>query len=132
MGGETELMLRLAIAERVGCWHCRDARVHHIIRQRQMTRAFVFRRAFHLGRCVRRESTQRARAGQAHVPRDAWSIGNGLVRGLAALAAARRAADPRGAFEARWQLCLWTGCLYEALGSRYEAQGPIGDVTTAT
>ncbi|HSP96149.1 MAG TPA: glycosyltransferase [Candidatus Dormibacteraeota bacterium] len=131
MGGETEFTLRLAIAERIGCWRCRDARVHHIIRQRQMTRAFVFRRAFHLGRCVRRESTQRARAGQPHVPRDARSIWSGLARGLAALVAARRAADPRRAFEARWQLCLWSGCLYEALGSRYEARGPIGDVTTA-
>jgi glycosyltransferase involved in cell wall biosynthesis len=131
MGGETELTLRLTIAERIGCWHCREARVHHIIRPRQMTRAFVFRRAFRLGRCVRREATQRARAGQPHLRRDARAIWRGLAGGLAALLAAHRAADARRAFEARWQLCLWSGCLYEALGSRYEARGPIGDVTTA-
>ena len=127
MGGETEFTLRLAIAEKVRCWHCRDARVHHIIRPQQMTRAWILRRAFHLGRCVRRESEQHAQAGRPHVPRGTAAICAGLARGLADLAAARRAADARRAFEARWQLNLWCGCLYQALGSRYTPQRPIGD-----
>lgn len=132
MGGETEFTLRLALAERVACWHASAARVQHIIRPRQMTRAFALKRAFHLGRCVRRESIQRARAGHPHVPRSARAICAGLARGLAALAAARRAADRRREFEARWQLNLWSGCLYEALGSRYAPRGPIGDANPTT
>lgn len=127
MGGETEFTLRLAIAAGVRCWHCADARVQHIIRPRQMTRAFVLRRAFHLGRCVRRESRQHARAGRPHVRRGAAAICAGLACGLADLAAARRAADARREFEARWRLNLWRGCLYESLRSRYTPQAPIGD-----
>ena len=124
MGGETEFTLRLALTENVACWHCADAHVSHIIGARQMTRAFVLKRAFHLGRCVRRESAQRARAGQPHVPRGPRAICQGLAGALASLASARRSADARRAFEARWQLRLWAGCLYEALGSRYAPQGP--------
>ncbi|MFN8640989.1 MAG: glycosyltransferase family 2 protein [Candidatus Binatia bacterium] len=127
MGSETELTLRLAIAAQVRCWHCSGARVHHIIRPPQLSRAWVLRRAFRLGRCVRREAQQRARAGQPHAARGAGAIGRGLARGLGELVAARRRADPRRAFEARWQLNLWLGCLYEALGSRYAPQGPRDD-----
>jgi glycosyltransferase involved in cell wall biosynthesis len=126
MGGETEFTLRLAIAEQVRCWHCKDALVRHIIRPRQLTRAWILRRAFHLGRCVRRESEQHARAGRPHQPRGAAAICGGLARGLADLAAARRAADARRAFEARWALNLWLGCLYQALGQRYVPREPIG------
>jgi glycosyltransferase involved in cell wall biosynthesis len=118
MGGESELTLRLAIAEQVACWHCRDARVHHIITARKMTRAWILKRAFHLGRCVRRESQQLAGAGRPHVPRNAPAICAGLARGVADLAAAHRAADARRVFEARWQLNVWCGCLYEALSTR--------------
>lgn len=127
MGSETELTLRLALAEGVASWYCAGARVHHIIRPRQLSHAWVLRRAFRLGRCVRRESQQRARAGQPHVPRGARAICSGLTEGLVALAAARRQADPRRTFQARWQLNLWLGCLYEALGSRYAPRGPIDD-----
>ncbi|MBX3024629.1 glycosyltransferase family 2 protein [bacterium] len=127
MGGETELTLRLAIAERVRCWHCPDALVHHIVRPRQLTRAWILRRAFHLGRCVRRESRQQARAGRPHVPRGAAAIGRGLARSVVGLAAARRAADARRAFDARWELNLWLGCLYEALARGYRPPAPRGD-----
>jgi len=127
MGSETEFTLRLAIAEQVHCWHCPGARVHHIIRPRQLSRAWVLRRAFRLGRCLRRESEQRARAGRPHVARDVPAICAGLTHGLVDLVSARRAADARRAFEARWQLNLWFGCLYQALGSRYVPQGPLGD-----
>lgn len=124
MGGETEFTLRLAIAEQLRCWHCAAASVQHIVRARQLTPAWMLRRAFHLGRCVRRESLQHARAGRRHVPRGAAAIGRGLARSVAALAAARRAADPHRAFEARWELNLWLGCLYEAIGSRYRPAPP--------
>lgn len=124
MGGETELTLRLSIAEGVQCWHCPDARVHHIVRARQLTRGWMLRRAFHLGRCVRRESRQHALAGRAHVPRGAGAIGRGLARSVVGVAAARRAADPQRLFDARWELNLWLGCLYEAIGNRYRPQRP--------
>jgi glycosyltransferase involved in cell wall biosynthesis len=119
MGGETELTLRLVIAERVKCWHCRDAWVEHIIRPRQLTPAWILRRAFHLGRCVRRESEQHARAGRPHVARGFAAISRGMVRCLTDLAAARRAADAGRAFKARWQLNVWLGCLYQAVGASY-------------
>lgn len=132
MGGETELTLRLALAEGVRCWHSTEARVHHIIRPPQMTRSFVLRRAFHLGRCLRRESLQRARAGQPHVRRDAAAISRGLARSLTALARARRERDARAAFRARWELNLWRGCLYEALrGGRAALPRPLGSARAA-
>lgn len=129
MGGETELTLRLAIAEQVECWHCKDARVHHIITARQMTRGWILKRAFHLGRCVYRESKQYAVAGRPHVPRGVGTICAGLAREAVNLAAARGSADARRVFEARWELNLWCGCLYEALSARYEPQRPILDVS---
>lgn len=127
MGSETEFTLRLALAEQIACWYCGAARVHHIIRPWQMTRTFVLKRAFHLGRCVRRESRQRAEAGQPHTPRNARRIGVALAKALVELAAARRAGDARRTFEARWQLNLWCGCLYEAARSGYRPHDPIRD-----
>jgi GT2 family glycosyltransferase len=117
MGGETELTLRLAIAEGVRCWHCRDARVRHIVLPPQMTRASILRRAFRLGRCVYRESRQKAAAGRPHVPRGVRAIGRHLAREAVRLALAAAAADARQGFEARWELNLWLGCLFEAVGA---------------
>ena len=119
MGGETELTLRLVIAENVKCWHCRDAWVEHIVRARQLSRAWILRRAFHLGRCVRRESEQHARAGRPYVQRGPAAIGRGLARSLGDMAAARRAGDTNRAFKARWELNIWLGCLYEAISPSY-------------
>ncbi len=116
MGGETELTLRLAIAERATCWHCPGARVHHLIAVQRITRASVLGRAFRVGRCVYRESRQKAAAGRAHVPRGAPVIGRELARALAGLAGGWATANARRAFEARWQLNLWLGCLVEAAG----------------
>ncbi len=128
LGGETELTLRLAIAEQVECWHCKEARVHHIVRARQMTRAWILKRAFQLGRCVRRESMQKAAAGRPHVPRGAAAICTWLAREVVNLASAHRSVDARRVFDARWQLNLWCGCLYEALSARYEPLRPSLDV----
>jgi len=123
MGGETELTLRLAIAEQALCWHSNAARVQHIIRLRQLSRPWILRRAFNLGRCLRRESMQSAAAGRPFVPRGATAIGAALARGVVDVAAAYRRADARLQFTARWNLSLWSGCLYEALGSRYNPPG---------
>ena len=69
MGGETELTLRLAIAERLKCWHCADARVRHIVTPAMMTRGWVLRRSFRFGRCLFRESRQRGAARDSYVHR---------------------------------------------------------------
>jgi GT2 family glycosyltransferase len=130
MGGETEFTLRLAIAERIECWHCPDARVHHIIPAAKMTRAWILRRAFHLGRCVHRESRQHAAAGHPHADRSPAAIGTGLARALLRLASARGRLEARRLFDARWDLNLWSGCLYEALTARYEPQRPVHDVSS--
>jgi glycosyltransferase involved in cell wall biosynthesis len=121
MGGETELTLRLAIAEGARCWHCRNARVRHIIPSHCMTPGWILRRAFRLGRCVYRESRQKAAAGLAHVPRGEAAIGPQLVRATVGLARARAAGNARQAFEAQWDLSLWLGCLFEA---RNAQRGP--------
>lgn len=128
MGGETEFTLRLAIAEQLACWHCRDARVHHIIKARSMTKTWILQRAFHLGRCLQRESAQHAVAGRPHVPRDPSACCAGLAREMSNLASASAAADARRAFEARWQLNMWYGCLYQALDTRCEPRPPVLDV----
>src|SRR5690349_22305863 len=104
MGSETELTLRLSIAERVRCWHCAAARVHHIIRRQQLTRSWILRRAFRLGRCVRRESEQCARGGQPHVRRDAARISRELASAVATFARAVPAADQQRMFQARWNI----------------------------
>lgn len=122
MGGETEFTLRLTIAEAVKCWHCRDARVRHIIPSQSVTRGWILTRAFRLGRCVYRESRQKADAGRSHVPRGASTIGRQLARELVRLARAWTAVDAREMFDARWQLNLWLGCLFEAV----RALGPPG------
>jgi hypothetical protein len=46
-------------------------------------------------------------------------IARNLALEVARLVAARSAADARRVFEARWQLNLWVGCLFEALSTRY-------------
>ena len=120
MGGETEFTLRVAIAEHLHCWHCKAARVRHVIQPQKMRRAWILNRAFHLGRCIYRESKQKAAVGRPHVPRYALAICKDLYRELINLASARCSADPRRVFESRWQMNLWIGCLVEAVNPRYK------------
>ena len=117
MGGETELTLRLAITEGVACWHCKAARVQAIIPAAMMTRRSILKRAFRLGRCVYRESRQKAAAGLPHFARGAAQIRRGLAGATRdwALGSIRR--DARTVFRGRWELNLWTGCLAEAIVS---------------
>jgi glycosyltransferase involved in cell wall biosynthesis len=117
MGGETEFTLRLAIAGNLKCWHCKEARVRHIITPKKMTRAWVLQRAFHLGRCVYREALQKAAAGQPYVRRDPLTISKLLAREVVNLTAAHASADARRLFEAGWQVNLCLGCLFEAANS---------------
>ena len=98
-----------SVAVQIQCWHCKDARGHHLVTARQLTRAWILKRAFHLGRCVYRESRQQAAARRPHIPRRAASICRNLATELARIASARLSADARGVFEARWQLNLWFG-----------------------
>jgi cellulose synthase/poly-beta-1,6-N-acetylglucosamine synthase-like glycosyltransferase len=130
MGGETELTLRLSIAERLECWHCKEARVRHIIPASKMTRSWILKRAFRLGRCVYRESQQKTAAGRPHVPRYPLAICKQLAREALNLASARSAADARRTFEARWQVNLHIGCLFEAVRSSYKPQPPGRDAST--
>jgi cellulose synthase/poly-beta-1,6-N-acetylglucosamine synthase-like glycosyltransferase len=124
MGGETELTLRLAFDAELACWHCPPARVRHIVTPAQMTKKWILRRGFRLGRCVYRESRQRAAAGRPYVPRGAGAIATSLARETGRLVAARAAADRGRAFEARWQLNVWAGCLFEAFRARHLPRSP--------
>ena len=130
MGGETELTLRLAIAEGLRCWHCSTARIHHIVGRYQLQVPWILKRAFHLGRCVHRESRQLAAAGLPHVRRGPAEISKGLSDAFAEFAAARQTPDARCVFEARWAINLWFGCLYEALTTRYEPPAAIRHAAT--
>lgn len=121
MGSETEFTLRLAIAEGAKCWHCKGARVQVMIRPSMMKESWVLRRAFRLGRCVYRESRQKAAAGWTHVPRGRKEIGLGLAGAARNLALGSIRRDARQMFLGRWNLRLWAGCLAEAVRSR-----PIG------
>lgn len=120
MGGETEFVFRLVVAENLRCWHCKAARVRHIIPPRKMTRAWILKRAFHLGRCVYRESKQRAAAGLPHYPRPPLVACRLLGREALNLLSAHRYADARKAFEARWEINLWIGCLFEAASAAHQ------------
>jgi glycosyltransferase involved in cell wall biosynthesis len=117
MGGETEFTLRLSIAERAASWHCKAARVQAIIRPAMMKRSWIVKRAFRLGRCVYRESRQKATAGLPHLRRDARQIGRGLAGATRDLALGAIRRDARRVFHARWEWNLWAGCLAEAVAS---------------
>ena len=112
MGGETELTLRLAIAEQLRCWHCADARVRHIVTPAMMTRSWVLRRSFRYGRCLFRESRQRGAARDSYVHRRPTGIHKYLARNLAALPFARTSWADRW-LAARWHLSLSAGWLFE-------------------
>lgn len=130
MGGETEFALRLVVAENLRCWHCKAARVGHIVPPRKMTRAWILKRAFHLGRCVYRESKQNAAAGRPHHPHPPLAICKLLVHEAVNLLSAHCFADPRKAFEARWQINLWIGCLFEATTVGYQPLRLPNDAAT--
>jgi glycosyltransferase involved in cell wall biosynthesis len=113
MGGETEFTLRLAMAEQAKCWHCADARVRHIVTQEMMTRGWMLRRAFRLGRCLCRESRQRRAARGSYVQLRPAGVKRYFGRKALKLAFANANGAERW-FVARWQLALALGWLLEA------------------
>jgi hypothetical protein len=87
-----------------------------------LTRDYILKRAFRLGRRVHRHASQSALAGRSFVDRGASVSCRQLARESLNLAIAHRTANPRGVFEARWQLNLWFGCLFEAVKARRETR----------
>jgi hypothetical protein len=83
-----------------------------------MTRSWILKRAFRLGRCVYRESRQKADAGLPHFARGATDIRRGLASAVRTWVTASIRGDTRAAFLGRWDLNVWTGCLAEAVLSR--------------
>ncbi|MBK7900536.1 MAG: glycosyltransferase [Betaproteobacteria bacterium] len=57
MGSETEFTVRVAKLGH-GCWYCPGARVRHIIRANQLTRAWIMNRAVRFGRSERFRAVQ--------------------------------------------------------------------------
>jgi glycosyltransferase involved in cell wall biosynthesis len=127
MGSETEFLLRLAFAEKLRCWHCAAARVRHVVAADTMRPGWIFTRAFRLGRCLYREAQQKRAAGCRGPSRDPAVVRSRLADSVADLAAARSARDPRGVFEARWQMNIWMGCLFEAARASVPHVRSIGD-----
>lgn len=120
MGGETELTLRLAIAEGLRCWHCPDARVRHVVTPAMMTKDWVLRRSFRYGRCLCRESRQRGAARTSYVHRRPTGIHRYLARNMAALTFSRMSWADRW-LGMRWHMCLGAGWGFEALRDRRQA-----------
>jgi hypothetical protein len=78
-----------------------------------MSRGWVLRRSFRLGRCLFRESRQRAAARDSYVHRRPRGIHRYLADNLAALPFARTSWADRW-LAARWHLCLSAGWILEA------------------
>lgn len=117
MGSETELMLRLAVTERIRCWHCSAARVRHIVKPESMRAGWILGRGVRLGRCIYREGRQKRAAGLNVPAYDPEAARARLIDAIADLAAARSSKDACRVFKARWQVNLMIGCLVEAARS---------------
>ena len=120
MGGETELTLRMAVAEGLRCWYCPDMRVRHVVTPAMMTKAWVLRRSFRYGRCLFRESRQRGAARSSYVHRRPTGIHRYLARNLTALTFSHLSWPDRW-FGMRWHMCLGAGWAFETLRDRGEA-----------
>lgn len=113
MGGETALTVKLARSG-LQCWHCKDAEVQHIIRDFQMTRRWVLRRAIRFGRGATRADYE----AWDERPRMLFGVPRYLIRMLGEeagrVAWSRLFAPGRPAFQARWKLNYRLGQLLEA------------------
>ena len=109
MGSETELILRL---HRQGhrAWHVNRAVVEHLVRQEQLNKAWVLRRAIRFGRGWGR---------MAPNPKQWLGIPRYLVRDVPKealhMAAATVLLNPKARFQAHWRLNYLLGEGYEAL-----------------
>jgi glycosyltransferase involved in cell wall biosynthesis len=113
MGSETELTLRLADAG-FKAWHCKRAVVEHIVREFQMKRAWILRRALRFGRgkyrlWIQHENVSRKK--YLGVPR--YLIKEVVKKGLA-VGRAKLRRDPSQLFEKRWIFNYLLGQAMEA------------------
>lgn len=121
MGSETEFTLRL---ESLGyrAWFVRAASVEHMIRDFQMDRAWILRRAERYGRGVCRRDLLRgdpAVRGRFGMP--AWLLRRIATRAVA-WSTCMLSANRRGAFENAWELRRDWGYLAEARAAREDAR----------
>ncbi|NRR30556.1 glycosyltransferase [Oxalobacteraceae bacterium] len=110
MGSETEFNRRLAEAgER--SWFCAGARVRHLIRPWQLSRAYILERAWRYGRGQYRQERPDDCPRLLGVPR--WMVARALQE-LVRLAGAALRRDADRVFVHRWELARLGGYLHEA------------------
>lgn len=119
MGGETELLMRLGRQGHKG-WHVREAVVEHLIRESQMTKAWVLERAVRFGRGRFRISQTQdavARPRGLGIPVDlvARLLKKSVKRVIAWLSF-----DEQAVFFARWEFNYVLGQIIEARVIRRE------------
>lgn len=122
MGSETEFVLRLS---RLGhlAWHVADAEVEHFIRDFQLTREWILRRAIRFGRGHYRMTRAEQRSNLSTwqgVPRHLFKqmlVQTALVvKGAASF-------DEKSVFRARWALNVVRGQIIEARNLHLHARG---------
>ncbi len=113
MGAETEFLLRLG-EEGARAWHCAGAVVHHIVREFQMSEAWVLERARRFGRGQYRLESRTWPPGPVYIlgrPRHLlWRVARQHLR----VARARIRRRPEEAFRTTWLLKYLQGQMAEA------------------
>lgn len=110
MGSETEFMMRLH-AHGYRAWHCPRAVVKHIIRKRQMTKRWVYGRAFRFGRGQARMA--RLMGSATAVLGSPRYMAGQMLRELQAMFGATLRGDAGQRFAALWEIAYLTGCVTE-------------------
>lgn len=117
MGSETEFVKRLG-RHGHAAWHVSTARVEHFIRDFQMTKPWILRRAIRLGRGLYRigqEESTNALPSWRGVPRYLFKE---MARESAILAGGLMTFRGETVFRARWNLNVLRGQVMEAFRSR--------------
>ncbi len=113
MGGETELLLELG---RLGykAWHARDARVEHFIRNEQLSKAWILRRAVLSGRgdyrILNRESSSQSDSWMG-IPRKSLRR---MIRAGLRMIVATTSLQLQTRFRAHWRFNFFRGQIIEA------------------
>jgi glycosyltransferase involved in cell wall biosynthesis len=129
MGSETELVRRLA-KHGYTAWHVPTAQVEHLIREFQMQKSWVLRRAIRFGRGAYR---MRQMEGLINMP--TW-IGvprylfREMMRQSALLAKGVLTLRGERAFRARWELNVVRGEIIEAYARRSSGRGTMAPLRT--
>jgi glycosyltransferase involved in cell wall biosynthesis len=117
MGSETEFVKRLG-RHGYGAWHVRNAQVEHFIRNFQMNRSWILRRAIRLGRGLYRLGQMEQQTGLPAwrgVPRYLFKE---VVLQTALLSKGLLTLSGETIFRARWELNVLRGQIMEAHRSR--------------